>query len=174
MTMKTLHSRRRLLVATLMAAVIALASLAVGQQQKEITESALKAMGAPNNPRVEVAWNRYYDTKQLLEIMRRIEKAYPNLAHVSSIGKSYQGKDMWMITVSNFKKGDPDKKPAMYIDGNIHSNEIQGSEVALYTAWYTTELYSSVEWIRNLLDEKTLYIIPTINPDARDHFIHQP
>ncbi len=172
--MKTHHSTRIFFVAAVVSTVIALASVSFGQQKKEMTESALKAMGAPNNPKVEVAWNRYYDTKQLLEIMRRIEKAYPDLAKVSSIGKSYQGKDMWMITVSNSKNGDPDRKPAMYIDGNIHSNEIQGSEVALYTAWYTTELYSSVDWIRNLLDEKTLYIIPTINPDARDHFIHQP
>ena len=156
--------------------VLLLAAVPVSHAQvkREMTESALKAMGAPNNPKVEVAWNRYYDTDQLLEIMRRIEKAYPNLAKVTSIGKSFLGKDMWLITVSNFAKGNPDKKPAMYIDGNIHSNEIQGSEVALYTAWYTTEMYSSVDWIRNLLDEKTLYIVPTINPDARDHFIHKP
>jgi len=144
------------------------------QTKKEMTESALKAMGAPNNPKVEVAWNRYYDSEQLAEIMHRIEKAYPGLAKVTSIGKSYKGKEMWLITVSNFSNGDPDKKPAMYIDGNIHSNEIQGSEVALYTAWYVAEMYASNDWIRKLLDEKTLYIVPTINPDARDHFIHEP
>ena len=153
---------------------VACAMTTQAQTKKEITESALKAMGAPNNPKVEVAWNRYYDSEQLAEIMHRIEKAYPNLAKVTSIGKSYKGKEMWLITVSNFSNGDPDKKPAMYIDGNIHSNEIQGSEVALYTAWYVTEMYSSNDWIRRLLDEKTLYIVPTINPDARDHFIHQP
>ena len=30
------------------------------------------------------------------------------------------------------QKGSPDKKPGMYIDGNIHSNEVQGTEF-LYT-----------------------------------------
>lgn len=144
------------------------------QVEREFTTSALKAMGAPNNPKVEVAWNRYYDTKELAEIMRRIVKAYPNLASVTSIGKSFEGRDMLLMTISNRKSGDPDKKPAMYIDGNIHSNEIQGSEVALYTAWYVCEMYDQVEWIRALLDEKTLYILPTINPDAREHFIHTP
>jgi len=152
----------------------ALAATSQAQTKKEITESALKAMGAPNNPKVEVVWNRYYDCEQLAEIMHRIEKAYPNLVKVTSIGKSYKGKEMWLITVSSFSSGDPDKKPAMYIDGNIHSNEIQGAEVALYAAWYVTEMYSSNDWIHKLLDEKTLYIVPTINPDARDHFIHQP
>jgi hypothetical protein len=170
--MKTTSSFSMKMLFILLAAVCAVTTQA--QTKKEITESALKAMGAPNNPKVEVAWNRYYDSEQLAEIMHRIEKAYPNLAKVTSIGKSYKGKEMWLITVSNFSNGDPDKKPAMYIDGNIHSNEIQGSEVALYTAWYVTEMYSSNDWIRRLLDEKTLYIVPTINPDARDHFIHQP
>ncbi|MFA6467471.1 MAG: M14 family metallopeptidase [Bacteroidota bacterium] len=148
-------------------------SILFAQQSKEFTPSALKAMGAPNNPKVEVAWNRYYDTKQLYEIMKRIEKAYPQLVKVKSIGKSVEGKEMWQMTISNFKNGDPNKKPAMYIDGNIHSNEIQGAEVVLYTAWYVTELYDEVEWIKNLLDEKTLYVVPTINPDARDYFIYK-
>ena len=160
--------------ASLLISFLVRPSAAQAQVKREMTESALKAMGAPNNPKVEIAWNRYYDTKQLLEIMQRIEKAYPNLAKVKSIGKTVEGKDLWMITVSNFSNGDPDKKPAMYIDGNIHSNEVQGAEVALYTAWYVTEMYATIPWIKSLLDEKTLYIVPSINPDARDHFIYKP
>ncbi len=61
----------------------------------------------------------------------------------------------------------------MYIDGNIHSNEIQGAEVALYTAWFLAESYGSIDWITELLDTKTFYIVPSINPDARDYFIHE-
>ena len=85
-----------------------------------------------------------------------------------------QGRDLYLLTVTNFKSGDPDRKPAMYIDGNIHSNEIQGAEVALYTAWYLAENYGHIDWITELLDRRTFYIVPTINPDARDYFIHEP
>jgi murein tripeptide amidase MpaA len=172
--MKTLTINRWTEVIFVLWAAVLLAVPASAQEKREMTTSALKAMGAPNNPKVEVAWNRYYDSEELAQIMHRVERAYPHLAKVSSIGKSYKGKEMWLITVSNFENGDPDKKPAMYVDGNIHSNEIQGAEVALYTAWYVTEMYSSNDWIHKLLDEKTLYIVPTINPDARDHFIHEP
>ena len=145
---------------------------AAGGSQKEFTKSSLKALGAPNNPKVEIAWNRYYDHNEIGEICTRIANAYPELAKVTSIGKSYEGRDIVLLTVSNFKTGDPDSKPAMYIDGNIHGNEIQGAEVALYTGWYVTEMYGRVEWITELLNDKTLYIVPTINPDGRDHFIH--
>lgn len=62
----------------------------------------------------------------------------------------------------------------MYIDGNIHSNEIQGTEIALYTAWYLSEMFNSVDFIKQLLNEKVFYIVPTINPDAREHFMKEP
>lgn len=139
----------------------------------ELTQSALKAMGAPNNPKVEIAWNRYYDQAGITEICERLSTAHPGLIRHGSIGKSVLGKSLNLLTVSNFSVGNPDKKPAMYIDGNIHSNEVQGAEVGLYTAWYLAENFGSVAWIDTLLKNKTLYIVPTINPDARDFFIHE-
>ena len=91
-----------------------------------------------------------------------------------SIGKSVEGRDLWVLTVSDFRTGDADRKPAMYIDGNIHSNEIQGSEIALYTAWYLAEMAGRVPMVDSLLADRTFYIVPTINPDARDHFLKKP
>lgn len=155
---------------------ILLATVSVQAQStsKEFTTSSLKAIGAPNNPKVEIAWNRYYDWNEIGDIGRRLADKYPNLIQFGSIGKSFQERDIYLLTVSNFKKGNADLKPAMYIDGNIHSNEIQGAEVSLYTAWYLAESYGKVEWITDLLDNKTFYIVPTINPDARDYYIHEP
>lgn len=154
---------------TLLFSVMVLAQSA----EKEITNSSLKALGAPNNPKVEIAWNRYYDWKELGDICRRLEKAHPDLVRFGSIGKSHEGRDIHLLTVSNFKNGDPDIRPAMYIDGNIHSNEVQGAEVALYTAWFLAEMYGQIDWITELVDTKTFYIVPTINPDARDYYIHE-
>ncbi|HBE41112.1 MAG TPA: hypothetical protein DDW27_07900, partial [Bacteroidales bacterium] len=39
------------------------------------------------------------------------------------------------------KSGNPDHKPGYWIDGNIHSVELQGTEMAMYTAWYLCEMY---------------------------------
>lgn len=142
-------------------------------EQRVMTQSALKALGAPNHPKVEIAWNRYYDSKEIAQIGQRLAAAHPSLVRQGSIGKSVQGRELYVLTVSNFNKGDPDHKPAMYIDGNIHSNEIQGAEVALYTAWYLAENFGTVDWITELLDHKTFYIVPSINPDARDYYIHE-
>ncbi|WP_226390009.1 M14 family metallopeptidase [Penaeicola halotolerans] len=146
----------------------------VGLQGANAQEKIFRAAGTPHQPKVEVSWNRYYTYEGVVDIMQKIAKAYPNLAKVESIGKSYEGRDIMLITVSDFATGNPDRKPAMYIDGNIHSNEIQGTEMALYTAWYLTESFKDVEFIKELLKEKTFYIVPTINPDARNNYMNEP
>ena len=135
---------------------------------------SLAAVGAPKNPKVQVSWDRYYNDAGIADIAKRLEKAHPDYCRAGSIGKSLQGRDITLLTVSNFRKGDPDRKPAMYIDGNIHSNEIQGSEIALYTAWYLCEMAGQVPAVDSLLAERTFYIVPTINPDGRENFLDEP
>lgn len=137
-------------------------------------QNFFRAIGTPHQPKVEASWNRYNTYDGIVDLMKQIHKAYPKLTQLESIGKSYEGRDLYMITVSDFNTGNPDEKPAMYIDGNIHSNEIQGAEFSLYTAWYLTEMFGELEFINKLLKDKTFYIVPTINPDARDNFMKEP
>jgi len=133
-----------------------------------------KAVGSPHMPKVEVAWNRYYTYEGLVDVMQKIAKAHPNLAKIESIGKSYEGRDIMTLTITDFSTGKDTDKPAMWIDGNIHSNEVQGAEFALYSAWYLTEMHADTEFIQELLRDKTFYITPTINPDARNDFFLKP
>lgn len=142
--------------------------------QAQDANSVFRAAGSPENPKVTVSWNRYYTHEGIGEICKKIAAAHPDLAKISSIGKSFQGRDMWILTITDFKKGKPDEKPGFYLDGNIHSNEIQGSEMALYTAWYLTESYKDVAFIKELLADRVFYIVPTINPDARDNYMKAP
>jgi hypothetical protein len=153
---------------------IALARPAGLAAQDASPAGALAGLGAPAAPRVPVSWDRYYDHETLGELGRRLEKAWPDRCRLSSIGRSVEGREIWLITVTDFGTGDPDRKPAMWIDGNIHANEIQGSEIALYTAWYLCEMADRVEWIADLLRDRTFYVVPTINPDGRENFLREP
>ncbi|NBC66262.1 MAG: peptidase M14, partial [Bacteroidetes bacterium] len=99
--------------------------------QNSVPRSALKALGAPNNPKVEVAWNRFYDTDSVYEILKRLNEAYPGLSSLQSIGKSYEGQDIWVLTITNEETGDHSIKPGMYIAASIHANEVQATEVSL-------------------------------------------
>lgn len=136
--------------------------------------TGLRAIGSPANPKVKMAWNHYNDHAMITKFCQDLAKAYPDLVKVESMGKSYQGKEMWVLTISDTKTGNVARKPGFYIDGNIHSNEIQGTEVAMYTAWYLVENFASVPFIKQLLQDKVFYITPTINPDAREDFLKNP
>ena len=129
-----------------------------------------KAAGSPANPKVQASFNKYYTYQGVVDLCTRLEKAYPDLVTMESAGKSYQGRDIIVLTISDRKVQNPDNKPGFWIDGNIHSIELQGTEMALYTAWYLCEMYNENAFIKQLLKDKTFYISPTINPDGRDYF----
>ncbi|MCP4259989.1 MAG: peptidase M14 [Planctomycetes bacterium] len=130
------------------------------------------ALGATDERKVEVAWNRFYDTVGMGGILARLHKAFPEFTQLYSIGKSVQGRDLWCLEVTARNVGDTDRKPGMYIDGNIHGNEVQGGEVVAYTAWYLCHQYGRLEKVTSLLDRCVFYLVPTINPDSRDFWFH--
>lgn len=133
-----------------------------------------RALGSPEDPKVQVSWNRYLTHSGLGELSRQLAEAHPDLIKLSSIGESYEGRELWMLTVTNHNNKPHTEKAGYYIDGNIHANEIQGAEISLYTAWYLAENYEDIEFIRNLMDSRVFYIVPSINPDGRDHYMNQP
>ncbi|HEY8388865.1 MAG TPA: M14 family metallopeptidase [Parasegetibacter sp.] len=136
--------------------------------------NGIRAIGSPANPKVKVYWNKYSDQAEITRICKELAAAYPDLVKLQSIGKSYEGRDIWALSITDYKTGIPDRKPGFYIDGGIHANEMQTTEVALYTAWYLAESFHSVKVINELLKERIFYILPTINPDSREYFIYHP
>ncbi len=78
------------------------------------------------------------------------------------------------MIVNNPDTGPDTSKPAMYIEANIHGNEIQGGEICIYTIWYLMENYGKIDQITKLVNERAFYIVPTVNPDGRDYFMQAP
>lgn len=126
-----------------------------------------------NTRKVELSFNHYYDWKEMEEALRKLEKAYPKFLTLRSAGKSYQGRELWYMTINNPDTGREEDKCAMYMDANIHGNEVQGGEVGLYTIWYLMENYPYNDYIKQLVDERVFYIFPSVNPDGRDLWLHK-
>ena len=133
-----------------------------------------KAAGTPVDPKVQIFWNRYHTNNGLLDIYREMVRHFPDLVTLESIGKSYENRDLWLLTVTNHNNQLHTEKPAFWIDGNIHANEIQAGEAAVYTAWYLLENYGNNDFITRIMDEKTFYILPVMNPDGREYYMNQP
>jgi len=134
-------------------------------------QSGAQAFSDPlRDPHVNLRWDRYYNHDQIRDALERLERAYPRFVSVEVIGQSWEGRDIWAVTINNPETGPHSEKPAFYSDANIHGNEIQGTEVTLYMIWFLMENYDHLPRVRELVDTRTFYLIPTMNPDGRENF----
>ncbi|MCB1187748.1 peptidase M14 [bacterium] len=130
-------------------------------------------IGRPVDPKVPAAWDFYRDYDAQTKLLQDLAAAHPDICRLDSIGTSWQGREMWVMTITNFSMGDEARKPAFWLDGGIHANEIQGSDGALYTAWFLIEGYSQMKQIREIVDSQVFYILPMMSPDSRDVHLHE-
>ena len=136
---------------------------------------AAPAQKASDPPfKVKLDFNRWHDVPELYADMARLQAAFPKFLKLQSIGKSYEGRDLMVMTINNPETGPEPSKAAMYIEANVHGNEIQGAEVCLYTIWYLMENYGRLDDVTKLVDERVFYIISTVNPDGRQYFMEGP
>ncbi len=121
--------------------------------------------------KVDIAFNRYYTYEELLDHLHAIADAYPDIVTLTHIGDSGQGRPMYVATVNAPGTGPDTSKPSMWIDGNVHGNEIQAAEVVLYSLWYLTKAYGHNEDLTKLLDTHSFYFLLSQNPDGREYWM---
>ena len=74
-------------------------------------------------------FNQFYRHAELTRLLQDYAAALPGLMTLSSLGKSHEGRDIWLMTVTNSVTGVHDEKPALWIDGNIHAAELTASAI---------------------------------------------
>jgi hypothetical protein len=134
---------------------------------------AQQQSGSDPEHKLPLTWDRWLDHQEIGERLKLMERTWPEFLKLQSVGKSYDGRDMWVMTINNPRTGDELDKAGMFIEANVHGNEIQGAEVTLYTIWYLMENYGRIADITKLVDERVFYIVPSVNPDGRDFFLHE-
>lgn len=122
------------------------------------------------NIEVPLRFDHYYDYGQMVEALKALNKAFPEMTDIEVIGKSEENRDIWSLTLNNSKTGEALSKPGVYVDGNIHGNEIQATEVNLYLMNYLLTNYGNNEQVTEMVDRNAFYFVPSINVDGRYHF----
>ena len=123
---------------------------------------------------VPLRFDRYYTLAEVSEALRALHQAYPELTTVEEVGRSEEGRPIWAVTLNNPKTGPALSKPGIYVDGNIHGNEIQGGEICLYLLDYLLGRYGKNKEVADLIDKNCFYVVPVVNADGRFHFLADP
>ncbi len=109
------------------------------------------------------AQNDYKDFSQLSNSLKQLASRNSNVAQLKAIGKSVQGKEIWLLSLT--KGGKAEEKPAICIVAGIDAFHLAGVESSLQIAENLLQ-NSSKDSIQKILEQKTIYIIPCLNPDA--------
>lgn len=117
---------------------------------------------------VDITFDRYYRYDDLTRILNEFAEEYPNLVTLESIGKSYEGREIWLATATNQETGAAEDKPALWIDANIHASEVSPSSACLYLLHKLTQEYGENEDITRCLDTRAFYVCPRVNPDGAE------
>lgn len=115
----------------------------------------------------------YHDYAALTAALKKIAHQHSGIAQLSSIGKTMGSRDLWLLQLSGSKGRSATERPALLICGNAEGDHVIGSEVALGIAEYLVAGYGNDKEITEIMDRRTFYIIPRLNPDGAELFFQK-
>ncbi len=113
-------------------------------------------------------FNHYFTNQEIAQLLDEWVAAYPQLLQVSSIGRSFEGRPILIMALTNQNTGADTAKPALWIDANLHATEITGTTLALFIAFHLLTGYGVDDQITRQLDQSVFYILPRANPDGAE------
>lgn len=114
--------------------------------------------------------SRYHNYAEMnAEIDQRIAK-YPSIMSKRVIGKSYQGRDIVAIKISDNVATD-ENEPEVLFTHHQHAREHLTVEMALYLLRELGEDYGTNSRITNAVNGREIWIVPDLNPDGGEYDI---
>jgi carboxypeptidase T len=107
----------------------------------------------------------YHNYTEMVADIQAVETAHPDIVHVFSIGKSYQGRDIWAAKVSDNVATD-EAEPEVLVDALHHAREHLTVEQALYLLHMLVNGYGTDAQVTSLVNSREIWIIFAVNPDG--------
>ncbi|WP_455362072.1 M14 family zinc carboxypeptidase [Streptomyces sp. SYSU K21746] len=114
--------------------------------------------------------SKYHNYAEMsAEINQRVAQ-YPSIMSKRVIGKSYQGRDIVAIKISDNVATD-ENEPEVLFTHHQHAREHLTVEMALYLLREFGEDYATDSRIKNAVNGREIWIVPDLNPDGGEYDI---
>jgi hypothetical protein len=117
-------------------------------------------------------FNKYHSADVIITWMKRWTEKYPGIVEMFEVGKSFEGRPIYQLTITNKKTGKDTEKPAAFFEGGRHSGEVTATETVLWMAKYLIENYGKDPEVTALVDKNAIYLKPMNNPDGHNLYMN--
>jgi len=123
----------------------------------------------------ELSFDKYHNPKEVNSLLKSWSSKHPQLTKLISMGKSSGKSDLFVFRIAAQAKGSPkpDSRPAVFVSANIEGVHLVGTEAALMLIEKLLTNYGSDKKITSLLEKRTVYVAPLLNPDVAHKFFAQ-
>ncbi len=109
-----------------------------------------------------IEFNRYHDQEEIAVYLRQEATARPELVRFEVLGKSHQGREIAMVTIT---KAVSPEAPALYFNGTHHGNERASTEAVLALIDHLVK-NSNQPSVDKILRRYRILLQPIVNPDG--------
>jgi carboxypeptidase T len=114
--------------------------------------------------------SKYHNYAEMTSEINSIVSANPSIASQRVIGKSYQGRNIVAIKISD-NVGADESEPEVLFTHHQHAREHLTVEMALYLLRELTSGYGSDSRVTGMVNNREIWIVPDINPDGGEYDI---
>jgi carboxypeptidase T len=112
----------------------------------------------------------YHNYTEMANQVAAVASGNPTLVRRFSVGRSYQGRELWAAKVSDNPAADEAEPEALFTCGQ-HAREHLSVEMCLYLLNELTGKYGTDTQIRGLVNSREIYIVFSVNPDGSEYDI---
>lgn len=116
-------------------------------------------------------YDHYLKHDEITRLLKELAGRFPSLARLTSLGRTGEGRDIWLMELTDRAYGEYEEKPAYVAAGNIHAGEVTGSMNVMYLVDALLTGCGEDEEIRRILKDYTIYAIPRISPDGSEFYL---
>jgi len=109
----------------------------------------------------------YHTYATLTSELQAIAAAHPEITRLYTIGLSVQGRELWMMKITDNPDVDEDEPEAAYIS-SMHGDEVVGKELCIGLINYLVDNYGTDSRVTDLVDDTEMWIMPSMNPDGTE------
>ena len=125
-------------------------------------------MTSTSSPLPQPEFDQFYKHTELTSLLKGFAEARPDLLELRELGRSHEGRPIWLLVITRKSTGIDDDKPAFWVDGNIHAAELTASTACLYWLDQLVRQDGKDAQVTELLSTRVIYLVPRLNPDGAE------